>query len=160
MPPQTFTLDMVMLIYPDYLQKALQKGEVSLETIRDAVICKFYLRMWLSDFDPPYNNSCNFIDKSHLGTTQNQELNLQAARESIVLLKNSRESLPLDPRKVTNLAVIGPNAHATNFKTLFSNYEGNPFNIICVLEGIKEVLVGSTVPVNYGSGFADVRCES
>ena len=145
-------------IYPDYLQKALQNGEVSLETIRDAVIRSFYLRMRLGDFDPPYNNSYNFIDKSHLGTVQNQELNLQAARESIVLLKNSRESLPLDTRKVTNLAVIGPNANAT--KTLLSNYEGIPFKIISVLEGIKEVFVGSNITVNYASGCADVKCET
>ena len=145
-------------VYPNYLQKALNNDEVSLETIRDAVVRSFYLRMRLGDFDPPYNNSYNLIDKSHLGTTQNQELNLQAARKSIVLLKNSRYGLPLDPQKVQNIAVIGPNANATN--TLLSNYEGIPFRIISVLQGIEEVFLGSNVTVNYASGCADVKCEN
>ena len=106
-----------------YLQKALEKSDVQLETSRDAVVCNFYLRMRLDDFDPPYNNSYLDIGKDHLGTMQNQELNLEAARKSILLLKNARYSLPLDPQKITNLAVIDPNANAT--KTLLSNYEGS-----------------------------------
>ena len=145
-------------IYPDYLQKALESNEVQLETIRDAVVRNFYLRMRVGDFDPPSNNSYNFIDKSHLGTLQNQELNLLAARKSIVLLKNSRNSLPLNPQKISNLAIIGPNANAT--KTLLSNYEGIPFKIISVLEGIKDAFLGSNVTVNHASGCVDVKCES
>ena len=146
-------------IYPNYLQKALDNNQVQLETIRDAVVRSFYLRMRVGDFDPPYNNSYNLIDKSHLGTIQNQQLNLQAARKSIVLLKNQRDDgLPIDPRKVTNLAVIGPNANATN--TLLSNYEGIPFKIISVLEAIKEEFLGSNVTVNYASGCANVKCEN
>ena len=145
-------------VYPDYLQKALENNEIQLETIRDAVVRNFYLRMRVGDFDPPYNNSYNDIGKDHLGTIQNQELNLLASRKSIVLLKNSRNGLPLDPRKITNLAVIGPNANAT--KTLLSNYEGIPFKVISVLEGIKDVFLGSNVTVHYASGCADVKCES
>ena len=145
-------------IYPTYLSKALGNNEVQLETVRDAVVRSFYLRMRLGDFDPPYNNPYNNIGKDHLGTLQNQKLNLLSARKSMVLLKNWRNSLPLDPRKIANLAVVGPNANAT--KTLLSNYEGIPFNIISVLEGIKEVFIGSNVMINYAPGCADVRCET
>ena len=144
-------------VYPNYLKNALDKNEVELETIRDAVIRNFYLRMRVGDFDS-FNNSYNLIDKSHLGTIENQNLNLLAARKSIVLLKNSRDGLPLDPQKISNLAVIGPNANATH--TLLSNYEGIPFNIVSVLEGIKEVFIGSNVTVNYAPGCADVKCET
>ena len=145
-------------IYPTFLQKALEKNDIQLETIRDAVVRNFYLRMRLGDFDPPYKNSYMGIGKDHLGTLQNQELNLDAARKSIVLLKNGRYILPLDPQKITNLAVIGPNANAT--ETLLSNYEGIPFKTISVLEGIKEVFIGSNVTVNYAPGCADVKCET
>ena len=145
-------------VYPNYLKKALENNEVELETIRDAVIRNFYLRMRVGDFDPSFNNSYNLIDKSHLGTIQNQELNLLAARKSIVLLKNSRDSLPLDPQKISNLAVIGPNANATH--TLLSNYEGIPFKIISILEGIREVFVGSNITIQYASGCTGVKCET
>ena len=144
-------------VYPNYLKKALDNSEVELDTIRDAVVRNFYLRMRVGDFDPS-NNSYMYIDKSHLGTMQNQELNLLAARKSIVLLKNSRYSLPLDPQKINNLAVIGPNANATH--TLLSNYEGIPFKIISVLEGINDVFVGSNVTIKYASGCTDVKCET
>ena len=144
-------------IYPNFLQKALERNDVQLETIRDAVVRNFYLRMRLGDFD--YSNSYNDIGRDHLGTMQNQELNLEAARKSIVLLKNAGYyGLPLDPRKIRNLAVIGPNANATD--TLLSNYEGIPFKTISVLEGIKEVFVGSNITVNYAPGCADVKCET
>ena len=145
-------------IYPTFLEKALEKNDIQLESIRDAVVRNFYLRMRLGDFDPPYNNSYNDIGKDHLGTLQNQALNLEAARKSIVLLKNVGYSLPLDPRKITNLAIIGPNANAT--QTLLSNYEGIPFNTISVLEGIKEVFIGSNITVNYAPGCTDVKCET
>ena len=143
-------------VYPNYLKKALENNEVELETIRDAVVRNFYLRMRVGDFDP--YNSYSSIDKSHLGTIQNQELNLLAARKSIVLLKNSRNGLPLTPERIGNLAIIGPNANATH--TLLSNYEGIPFNIVSVLEGIKEVFAGSNITVNYAPGCADVKCET
>lgn len=144
-------------VYPSYLQKALNDNDVELQTIRDAVVRNFYLRMRVGDFDV-YNNSYNYIDKSHLGTLQNQELNLLTARKSIVLLKNIRDSLPLDPPKITNLAIIGPNANAT--KMLLSNYEGIPFKIVSILEGIKEEFIGTNVTVNYASGCVDVKCAS
>ncbi|MCG8626244.1 MAG: glycoside hydrolase family 3 C-terminal domain-containing protein, partial [Proteobacteria bacterium] len=144
-------------VYPNYLKNALDNNEVDLETIRDAVVRNFYLRMRVGDFDS-FNNSYNLIDKSHLGTTENQNLNLLAARKSIVLLKNSRDGLPLDPQKISNLAVIGPNANATH--TLLSNYEGIPFNIVSILEGIKDVFIVSNVTVNYAPGCADVKCET
>ena len=143
-------------MYPNYLQAALSNNEVELQTIRDAVVRNFYLRMRVGDFDM-FNNSYSYIDKSHLGTIQNQELNLLVARKSIVLLKNSRSALPLDTRKISNLAVIGPNANAT--KTLLSNYEGIPFKVVSVLQAIKEEFLGSNVTVNYASGCADVKCE-
>ena len=41
--------------------------------------------------------------------------------------------------------------------TLLSNYEGIQFDIVSVLEGIKEVFIGSNVTVNYAPGRADVK---
>ena len=56
-------------------------------------------------------------------TPENQELALDAARQGIVLLKNSAGSLPFSAANIKSLAVIGPNANVT--KTMIGNYEGN-----------------------------------
>ena len=141
-------------VYPGYLQNALDDSEVTMQAISDAVVRNFYLRMMVGDFDPPSMVPYQLIDKSHLDTPQNQAFNLQAARESIVLLKNIKNSLPLNPSDIKNIAVIGPNANATH--TLLMMYEGIPSIVVSVLEGITNVLVDN---VNYAAVCADVKCE-
>ena len=144
-------------VYPDYLQAALDDGEVSMQAVTDAAVRNFYLRMMLGDFDPPSMVPYQLIDKSHLDTPQNQALNLQAARESIVLLKNVKDSLPLDSKSIKNIAIVGPNANAT--QTLLMIYEGIPSKIVSILEGITDVFSGNTTTVNYAAVCADVKCE-
>ena len=154
----TTDLDLGFNVYPEFLPEALNHREVTMQSITNAVVRSFYLRMMLGDFDPPSMVPYQLIDKSHLDTPQNQALNLQAARESIVLLKNVKNSLPLDPKGIKNIAVIGPNANKTD--TLLSNYQGVPSKIVSILEGISEVLSSSNgTVVNYASVCLDVRCE-
>jgi beta-glucosidase len=52
-----------------------------------------------------------------------RDLALQAAREAIVLLKNDGNLLPLDAKKYQRVALIGPNANATD--CMLSNYHGD-----------------------------------
>ena len=144
-------------IYPTYLPKALDDSKVNLQTIRDAVVRNFYLRMRLGDFDPPSMVPYQNIDKSHLNTPQNQALNLQAARESIVLMMNAGSQLPLNLKTTTEITVIGPNANST--QALLSNYEGIPPKTVTVLEGIQNVLKGTNADVKYAPGCTDVKCE-
>ena len=145
-------------VYPKYLQDALNHGEVIMQSITDAVVRNFYLRMMLGDFDSPSIVPYQLIDKSHLDTPQNQALNLQAARESIVLLKNLKNSLPLDVKSIKNLVVMGPNANSSD--TLLSNYQGIPSKAVSILEGITEVLAGNNATaVHYTTVCADVKCE-
>ena len=144
-------------IYPTYLPKALDDGKVNLQTIRDAVVRNFYLRMRLGDFDPPSMVPYQSIDKSHLNTPQNQALNLQAARESIVLIKNAGSQLPLATKNIIEITVIGPNANST--QVLLSNYEGIPPKTVTVLEGIQNILKGTNAQVKYAPGCIDVKCE-
>ena len=142
-------------IYSTYLPKALEDKKVDLQSIRDAVVRSFYLRMRLGDFDPPSMVPYQNIDKSHLNTPQNQALNLQAARESIVLIKNSM--LPLDPKSTKQITVIGPHANST--RGMLSNYEGIPSQVVTVLQGIQNVFKGTSVDVKYAPGCTDVKCE-
>ena len=79
----------------------------------------------------------------------------QAALESCVLLKNDG-LLPLDPKKLKTLAVIGPNADSR--RALIGNYYGTSSRYITVLEGLQDAL-GDDVRVMYSEGchlFKDV----
>ena len=144
-------------IYPQYLGPALKQKLVTLDSIKEAVTRSFYLRMCVGDFDPPSMVPYQFIDKSHLNTPMNQELNVEAARQSIVLLKNLKGGLPLKMDSLKNIAVLGPNANTT--KTLLSNYYGIPSKIVSVLQGIKNAVMGKNVAVNYAPGCSDVKCK-
>ena len=143
-------------IYSTYLPKALEKGEVDLQSIRDAVVRSFYLRMRLGDFDPPSMVPYQNIGKDNINTPQSQALNLQAARESIVLMKNDGSRLPLDPSNTKNIIVMGPIANSTS--SMLSNYEGIPSETVTVLQGIQNVLRDSG-DVQYAPGCTDVKCK-
>jgi beta-glucosidase len=74
-------------------------------------------------------------------------LALQAARETITLLKNENNLAPLDPAKLKTIAVIGPNAN----RPLLGGYSGMPKQNVTVLEGIQ-AKVGDRVKVLHSEG--------
>jgi beta-glucosidase len=76
-------------------------------------------------------------------------LALQAARESLVLLKNDGV-LPLNPGRVRRVAVIGPNA--TSVPALLGNYNGSPSAPVTILAGMKVALERAGVRVDYAHG--------
>lgn len=78
---------------------------------------------------PDGNNNGN--DKVDL--EKNRELSRQTARESLVLLKNDKNLLPLDKKNIKAIAVIGPNADVCQI----GNYSGNPYKPVSLLEGIR-----------------------
>ena len=143
-------------VYSTYLPQAVKDKLVKNDTLLAAVWRSFYLRFRVGDFDPPSMVPYQYIDSSHLNTSANQALNLQAARESIVLLKNTLDSLPLSVDGIKKLAVIGPNANAT--LALLSNYEGIPPGIVSVLQGIDETIGSNGPEVVYAPGCSSVKC--
>ncbi|SDT07650.1 beta-glucosidase [Mucilaginibacter mallensis] len=87
--------------------------------------------------------------KARVHTTQHIALSQQIAEESIVLLKNDKQLLPLNINNIKSLAVIGPNANQVQY----GDYSPTRDNLsgTTVLAGIKE-LVGNKVKVNYAKG--------
>ncbi|GAU40115.1 hypothetical protein TSUD_389650 [Trifolium subterraneum] len=83
----------------------------------------------------------------------NQELAREAARQGIVLLKNSPGSLPLNSKSIKSLAVIGPNANAT--RVMIGNYEGIPCKYTSPLQALTAL-----VPTSYAPGCPDVQCAN
>ena len=82
-----------------------------------------------------------------VGCESNRKLALQAARETITLLKNENNLVPLNPRKIKSIAVIGPNAD----RELLGGNSGKPRFFVSVLEGIR-LKVGDRMQVPYSEG--------
>jgi beta-glucosidase len=96
-------------------------------------------------FDDPYVDP-DEADRV-VGCDAHRELALQAARETITLLKNENNLAPLDPAKLKTIAVIGPNAH----RPLLGGYSGLPKHNVTVLQGIQ-AKVGDRVKVLHSEG--------
>lgn len=117
--------------YGTYLKTAVENGMVPLKNIDDAVRRVLQFKYDMGLFDNPY------IEIPPAGTDYPfQDIALQAARKSIVLLKNNG-ILPLD-NDIKTIAVIGPNAD--NMYNQLGDYTApqHPDNIVTVLEGIKK----------------------
>lgn len=95
--------------YAEPVREQLEKGTISIEVIDRAVERSLRLKFLLGLFENPFAGA---TDHSKIfDIPEHRELALEAARKSIVLLKNQDQILPLS-RKIRTLAVIGPNAHS------------------------------------------------
>ena len=121
---------------------AVRDGLVKEETIEQAVVRLVTTRMKLGLFDDQTKVPFHNIGYDQVDSRAHKELNLKAARKSIVLLKNENNLLPLDKNKIKTVGVIGPNAD--NRKALVGNYEGTSSEYITILEGIRGYLGDST----------------
>ena len=122
----------------EYLHMAIRKGLVDEKRLDEAVVNLYTTRMKLGVLDEKEDNSFDYIPYSVVQSAPMQALNLEAARKSIVLLKNQNALLPLDKHKLKTVGVIGPNANNRN--ALIGNYEGTAARYITVLEGIQDYL--------------------
>lgn len=126
--------------YPALLE-AVQKGLIKEEELDVSLRRLFEARFKLGMFDPPEMVPYSKIPLSVLDSKQNHLLALQAARKSIVLLKNQNSFLPLK-KNIKTIAVIGPNAN--DEEVLLGNYNGTPSNPITPLQGIKNKIGRNT----------------
>ena len=113
----------------------------------------FTARFKLGLFDPPEMVRYAQIQISENDKPEHRELALKAARESIVLLKNKNNFLPLK-KDIKTIAIIGPNANVA--EVLYGNYNGVSSNPITPLTGIKNRVSASTkILFEPGSNVAD-----
>ncbi|MBX3118507.1 MAG: glycoside hydrolase family 3 C-terminal domain-containing protein [Fimbriimonadaceae bacterium] len=118
------------------LVEAVKKGLITEAEIDRSVRRLMEARIRLGMFDPPERVQYTQIPMTVVNNTAHQKLALDAARESLVLLKNARQTLPFDSKKVRKLALIGPNAD--NIDALVGNYHGTPRDPITPLRGLRE----------------------
>jgi len=132
------TCETHQFLYDQYLLEAVHKGYISEEEIDKNVSRLFRARFLLGEFDPPEDVPFTKIPRSKLDCQEHRDLALDAARQSIVLLKNDNKTLPLDANSLKKLAVIGPNADIVEL----GGYSGTPSVSISPLEGIRSKLEG------------------
>eukprot|EP00850_Spirogloea_muscicola_P010485 SM000062S19871 [mRNA] locus=s62:88354:92108:+ [translate_table: standard] len=136
-----------------FAEEAVGKGILSEGTLDRALLALYHVQMRLGLFDgDPRQGPWGHIRPSAIASLSHQALALQAARQSLVLMKNQRlaahhtsrprEALPLDKMDIGTLAVIGPHANAT--QAMLANYAGLTRYVNTILE----------------PGCLDVECES
>jgi beta-glucosidase len=118
-----------------HLKEAVDKKLITEEEIDIAVKRLFTARFKLGMFDPPEQVKYAQIPYSVVDSKEHQALALDAARKSIVLLKNDNDLLPLK-KDIGTIAVIGPNAD--QWLMLLGNYNGVPSEAITPLRGIQD----------------------
>jgi beta-glucosidase len=127
------------------LIKAIKDGKLSEKQIDVSLKRLFTIRFRLGMFDPPKLVKYSKIQLSVLESKEHKQHALKMARESIVLLRNQNNLLPLS-KSIKKIAVLGPNADNAN--TQLGNYNGQPSVVLTVLQGIKEKL-GNTAHIFY-----------
>jgi len=136
-----------------YLKSAVQKGLLKESDIDVSVKRLFTARFKLGLFDPPEIVPYAQIPVSENNKPEHRELALKAARESMVLLKNDKNILPLK-KDIKTIAVIGPNANVV--EVLYGNYNGISSHPVTPLEGIIQHVPASTkIVFEAGSNPAD-----
>jgi len=133
-----------------WIRGAVEQGLLTEGTINQSLKRLFTARFRLGMFDPPEMVPYAQIPFEKNDCEEHRALALRAARESIVLLKNENNILPLK-KNVKSIAVIGPNAD--DLDVLLGNYNGDPSRYTTFLQGIKDKLSPDT-EIYYSKGCA------
>lgn len=128
-----------------YLPQLVSEGKIRLADIDTAVYKILMLKFKLGLFENPYVDEKTAIEISK--KENSKLLALKAARESIVLLKNENNLLPLSAQKYKKIAVIGPCAN----NVFLGGYSGEPYEKVTLLQGIKNK-VGNNSEVLFSEG--------
>src|SRR5450756_294736 len=128
-----------------HLAGLVRKGVLKERQLDELVAPMLYWKFQMGLFDDPYVDP----DEAErvVGCEPNRQLALQAARETITLLKNENNIAPLNLDRIETIAVIGPNAN----RSLPGGYSGVPKHNSTVLDGIK-AKVGNRVRVLHSEG--------
>ncbi|BBE16180.1 beta-glucosidase [Aquipluma nitroreducens] len=134
--------------YMDGLIENVKEGKIPIQLVDRAVSRILRLKFQMGLFENPYVDVEHAVKTVH--SDENRKLALQASRESIVLLKNDKNILPLR-KDIKSIAVIGPDADAP-VEQLGDYFPHNiPQDVVTVLEGIKNK-ISSETRVSYVKG--------
>ena len=137
----------------NYTKNAVELGKVEESVVDQALVYNYLVLMRLGFFDgDPAILPFGKLGASDVCSDDHQLLALDAAKQGIVLLHNNG-FLPLSPNTTKTLAVIGPNANATD--AMLSSYAGVPCQYTSPLQGLQKYVSA----VSYEKGCANVSCS-
>jgi beta-glucosidase len=126
-PPETFILP---------VRREIAVGRLSMQTVDDRVRDVLRIKFIEGLFDQPYLDPAKA--NAAIGRPEHKAMALRAARESLVLLKNEKQTLPLISKNLRRLLVCGPTANME--ETSFDRYGSSGGDVITPLEGIRAFL--------------------
>ena len=132
-----------------HLIEAYEEDLITDEDIDESVIRLFTIRVLLGEFEE--NRPFTDIKYDKLDCKEHRELNLEAAKQSLVLLKNDNNFLPIENGQFKRIAVIGPNGNST--VVLEGNYFGYASEYVTVADGVRRVFTDSHITVAAGSSL-------
>ncbi len=138
-PPSDFILP---------IRRLVAEKKLSMETLDKRVGEVLKVKFRLGLFDSPYVENPELADKL-VGADRHAAFVEKMERQSIVLLKNAQQTLPLDKSKLKRILVTGPLADETNYMT--SRYGPNGLDAVSVKRGLEDYLKG-TVEMVYRKG--------
>ena len=139
------------VVYDPNLNEAVLKNLIDEKELDVALTRLFTARFKLGMFDNQNDVAWSKIPYSVVASEKHYKLSEQIAKESMVLLKNDNNILPLN-KDIKSIAIIGPNADSK--QSLLGNYHGTPHNFITPLKGIQEKLPNATINYALGSHIA------
>ena len=148
-------MEMVSTAYNDYLETLMAENKINISQIDEAVRRILWMKIRLGLFENPYpvkENAASILSKEHLETAK------QAAIESVVLLKNENEVLPLS-KTYKSVAVIGPLANAPHEQMGTWAFDGKKVDSQTPLKAIQNIFKNK-VKVNYASGLEISRTKN
>jgi beta-glucosidase len=130
------------------LRELVKEGKVSMKTLDSRVADVLRVKFELGLFDQPYVKDTKLADRI-LDPAGTKDFVLEMAQQSLVLLKNNKNFLPLDINKIDNILVTGPMASGTDY--VISRYGPSNIKVTSILDGIKDY-AGKKAAISYAKG--------
>ena len=124
-------------VYLTPLREAVNNNEISMSVIDQRVREVLKVKYWLGLFDSPYVDTSK--SNQNVNKSSAMELSSRMAKESLVLLKNADNILPLNKKEIKSILVTGPNA---TMEESLRRYGPTHMDVISVLNGIKNEVSG------------------
>lgn len=135
------------------LRDAVRDGLITEEDI-DVSVRRILTGMFeLGMFDPADMVPWSGLPYSTVDSREHRDHALKVARNSIVMLKNEGNLLPLDPAVIRKIAVVGPNGD--DARMMLGNYNGIPSSTVTVLQGIREAFPDAEVTYERGCDLVE-----
>jgi beta-glucosidase len=134
------------------LPQAVEKGLINESEIDKSLMRILIGRFDLGEMDDDALVPWSKIPVSIVNCDEHKKLALDMAHESMTLLQNKNNVLPLS-KSIKKIAVIGPNADEE--RMLWGNYNGTPFSTVTILEGMKTKVSGKKIVYDKGCDWTE-----